>query len=913
MSNWYQLETVDVLKKLDTDPARGLSQAIAKQRLREYGFNELKEQSGENLWQMLWKQLTSVMVLVLIGAGAIALMLGDHIDALAILTIVAFNAALGVRQEYQAGQAIASLKKLAVSTVKVRRDQKVTEISARQLVPGDIVLLETGNLVPADYRLLESSNLRIQEASLTGESEPTNKNTQVLGQKDLSLGDRLNMAYMGTTITYGRGLGVVTETGSKTELVQIAIAIQTVKPKPTPLEKRLDQLGFRLAMITLVLVGIIFGLGLLRGEKLAFMFLAAVSLAVAAIPEGLPAVVTITLALGAKQMFRQHALIRKLPAVEALGSVTVICSDKTGTLTKNRMTVTLLMVEGHRVDLAIAPSPVFALNTYEDALPLLKEQPTLALLLLGGLLCNDALLEADPQHPHQFHAVGDPTEGALVVAASRWGLKKINLEQSFPRIAEIPFDAERKRMTTVHRLPTTTPTELLDWITLSDWGLTDSSQVAFSKGAVVSLLSVCDRVWVKGKIEPLNDAWRKKTLADNNQLAEDGMRVLGVAFRPLKNADEHFEAENLEKELIFAGLVAMIDPIRPEGKEAIQTCQRAGIRPVMITGDHPLTAQHIAQELGIEQSEQFLTGLDLEKLSPADLEKQVEQISVYARVSPQHKLNIVQALQKRGAIVAMTGDGVNDAPALKQADIGVAMGITGTDVAKEAADMVLLDDNFATIIAAVKEGRVIYDNIRKFIKYTLTGNAGELWVILLAPFFGMPLPLIPLQILWINLLADGLLALALSVEPPEEQIMNRRPHNLKESIFSRGVGRDIVWVGLLLGFVLLAVAYRYWSAHQPSWQTMVFTTLALSRMGLAETIRSDRDSLFQVGLFSNKPLLVAVVLTFCLQMAVIYVPFLQTVFKTTPLSAIDLTICLVLSSIVFWAMEFHKWLTRVLK
>lgn len=912
MSDWYKLESTEVLQKLETDSACGLSQSEAKQRLEEYGFNELTEQPGENLWQILCKQLTAIMVLVLIVAAAISLVLGDYIDAIAIITIVVFNAALGVKQEYQAGQAIASLKKLAVSTVKVRRNEQVQEISARQLVPGDIVLLETGNLVPADYRLLESSNLRIEEASLTGESEPANKQAQVMGQADLPIGDRMNMAYMGTTITYGRGLGVVTETGNKTELGQIASAIQTVKPKPTPLEQRLDKLGVKLAIITLCLVAIIFVLGLLRGEELAFMFLAAVSLAVAAVPEGLPAVVTITLALGAQQMFRQHALIRKLPAVETLGSVTVICSDKTGTLTENRMTVTLLSVVGQRLDLTTVRSKGSALDTYEDPLPLLKEEPTLALLLIGGLLCNDAILESDPQRPHQVHAVGDPTEGALVVVASRWGLKKTSLEKRLPRIAEIPFDAERKRMTTVHSLPDNShsPGEPLESLDFAALGLENSSYIAFTKGAVSSLLSVCDRVWVNGKTEPLNETWHQKILADNDQLAEDGIRVLGVAFRPLTEVSDHLEAKTLEQNLIFVGIVGMIDPVRPEVKEAVQICLTAGIRPVMITGDHPLTAQHIAEELGIETNNKLLTGQELEQLSPEELEKQVDQVSVYARVSPQHKLNIVKALQKRGEIVAMTGDGVNDAPALKQADIGVAMGITGTDVAKEASDMVLLDDNFATIIAAVKEGRVIYDNIRKFIKYTLTGNAGELWVILLAPFLGMPLPLIPLQILWINLLADGLLALALSVEPPERQIMQRRPHNPNESIFSRGVGRDITWVGLLLGLVLLAVAYSYWSNHQASWQTMVFTTLALSRMGLAETIRSEQDSLFRIGLLSNKPLLGAVALTFCLQMLVIYVPFLQTVFKTTPLSTSELAIALALSTVVFWAMELDKWLIR---
>ncbi|TVQ46101.1 MAG: cation-translocating P-type ATPase [Gloeocapsa sp. DLM2.Bin57] len=913
MSNWYKLDSVEVLKKLDTHPNQGLSLSEAEQRLKEYGFNELTKNPGENIWQMFWKQLTAVIVLILIVAAAISLALGYYIDACAILTIVVFNSFLGVWQEYQASQAIAALEKLAVSMVKVHRGKKVREISARMLVPGDIVLLETGNLVSADYRLLESFNLRIQEASLTGESDPRDKQAQMSVQGDLPIADRLNMAYMGTTITYGRGLGVVTETGNKTELGQIATAIQTVKPQPTPLEQRLDQLGVRLAMIILLIVAIIFTLGLLRGEELSFMFLAAVSLAVAAVPEGLPAVVTIALALGAQRMFKQRALIRKLPAVETLGSVTVICSDKTGTLTENRMTVILLSVVGHQVNLTNPlRSSALGLNSYEDSWPVLKEQAILNLLLIGGLLCNDAILEADPTIPHQFHTVGDPTEGALVVVAARYGLRKTSLEKAFPRVAEIPFDPERKLMSTVHSITKASRdfNETLESIDFAALGLAESSHLVFTKGEVVGLLSICDQVWVNGKIEPIKKTWQEKILRDNDRLAQDGMRVLGVACRPLNIPDDSIDLKSLEQNLIFLGIIGMIDPIRPEVKEAIETCQTAGIRPVMITGDHPLTAQHIAQELGIEFSDRFLTGQELEQLSQEELENQVDQVSVYARVSPKHKLNIIKALQKRGEIVSMTGDGVNDAPALKQADIGIAMGITGTDVAKEAADMMLLDDNFATIIAAIKEGRVIYDNIRKFIRYTLTGNAGELWVILLAPFLGMPLPLIPVQILWINLLADGLLALALSVEPAERQIMKRRPHHPNESIFSRGVGRDIIWVGLLLGIVLLAVAYNYWSSNLPNWQTMVFTTLAFSRIALAETMRSGRYSLFQIGLLSNKPMLAAVALTFSLQMAVIYVPILQHVFKTTPLSVRDLVICLALSIFVFFAMELSKWLMR---
>jgi P-type Ca2+ transporter type 2C len=917
--NPYTLEPRAVLQQLKTNADYGLSQSEVSRRLKRYGHNDLTEQAGESFGQILWKQLTATMVLVLIAAALISIALRDYMNAVAILVIVAFNAILGIRQEYQAKQAIAALKKLAVSNVKVRRDGYVQEVSARELVRGDIAIIETGNLVAADYRLLESVNLRIQEASLTGESEPVDKQVQALRQHDLALADRHNMAYMGTVITYGRGLAVVTATGNDTELGQIATAIQTVKPKPTPLQQRLDQLGGRLAIITLVLVVVIFGLGLGRGEDLSLMFLTAVSLAVAAVPEGLPAVVTITLALGATRMLKQQALIRKLPAVETLGSVTVICSDKTGTLTENRMTATFLAVEGREVDLT---QSLADLDHAADRPHLFEEKPELAWLLTGATLCNDAIVEAHPDLPHELQAVGDPTEGALVMTAAHMGLSKAKLEQSLPRITEQPFDAERKRMTTLHKLPPLTESmpEALNLILSGLVGLGEASHIGFTKGGVGSLLAVTSQVLVNGRAEPLDRRWHEKILAGNDRLARDGMRVLGVAFRPLSaatidaagqvRAAQIGSHDQLEQDLIFIGMIGMIDPIRVEVKDAILTCQEAGIRPVMITGDHPLTAQAIARQLGIVPNDQILTGQAISQLSSEELRNRVENISVYARVSPQHKLDIVKALQECGHIVAMTGDGVNDAPALKQADIGIAMGITGTDVAKEAADMVLLNDNFATIVAAVKEGRVIYDNIRKFIKYTLTGNAGELWVILLAPSFGMPLPLIPLQILWVNLLADGLLALALSVEPAERQIMRRPPRYPDESIFARGVGRGIIWIGLLLGLLLLAIAYWYWSLGEANWQTMVFTTLALSRVWMAETMRADRDSLFRIGIFSNRPMLAAVVLTVGLQLAVIYIPTLQTVFKTTALSATDLIVSIGLSTIVFGAIELEKLFQR---
>lgn len=899
MSNWYQLNYPEVLQELGSDMSEGLSQEQANHRLRLHGYNELIEQDLKKPWVILWEQLTDTLVIILIVAAIVSAILGDYNDAIGIIAIVVLIALLGFNQEYRAQKAIATLKKLSIPTVKVRRSGCVTEISARQLVPGDIVELEAGDLVPADCRLLDSLHLRTQEAALTGESESVDKDPKALALADLPLGARYNMVYMGTDITYGRSLAVVTETGMKTEFGRIATMIQTVEPEATPLQRRLDQLGKMLAIASLVLVAIIFVLGLLRGEDIKLMFLTAITLVVAALPEGLPAVVTIALALGAQQLLKRRVLIRKLPAVETLGSVTVICSGKTGTLTENRMTVSVLDVAGSRLDLT---APLRSYTPSAETPSLLSQPPALSLLLAASTLCNDAQLEADSDEPLSFHVVGDPTEGALVGAAALQGLWKPELEQTLPRVAEIPYDSQRQRMTTVHQFPVDLSQIPLALETVWHWnqGNGKLSDLAFTKGTVEKLLDICSDVWVNGRTEPLNKKWHKRILATYNQLTNNGLRVLGVAFR--------LEATpgNLEQDLTFIGLVGMNDPARPQAREAVLTCKTAGIRPVMITGDHPLTSQHIARELGIAIDHQILTGEDLARLSGEELEQQLETVSVYARVSPKQKFDIVQALQKRGQIVAMTGDGVNDAPALKAADIGVAMGIRGTDVAKEAADMVLLDDNFATIVAAVKEGRVIYDNIRKFIKYLLSSNSGEMWVMLLAPFLGMPLPLLPLQILWINLTTDGLPALALSLEPAERGIMRRSPYNPNENIFVRGMGRDIIWVGLLMGFVSLGTGYWYWRINHPAWQTMLFTVLTLSQMGNALAIRSEQDSLFRIGLLSNKALLAAVILTLGLQLAVIYVPWLQRLFITVTLSFTDLILSFALSSLVFWAIELQK-------
>lgn len=948
MTEWYHMQALEALEALEANLERGLESADAKARLEKYGPNELIDRGVKSPWKILFEQFTDTMVVVLMIAALISGVLGELQDAIAILVIVILNALLGFRQEYQAEQAMAALKKLAVPTVRVRRNGKVQEISSRELVVGDIVLLEAGNLVPADCRVLESVNLSAQEAALTGESEPVAKFSEYIpehkgidGKSEIPLAERKNMIYMGTVVSYGRGSALVTATGMQTELGSIAEMMQSAGQEDTPLQKRLDQLGKGLAIAAAFLVAIVFVLGWLRGEELKELFLTSISLAVAAIPEGLPAVVTIALALGARRMLKRRALIRKLPAVEALGSVTVICSDKTGTLTENRMTVTVLDVAENRIDLT-GDEEKFPLKDRSqlcfESEPTLEQQealrnaPALTLLLAGGALCNDAVLECDDQDESRIQIVGDPTEGALLVAANQSGLSKQVLESSFPRVSEAPFSSERKRMTTVHRMPADNSGLAASLQPVWDWGgwagLSQVKYFSVTKGAIDGLLDLSEKVWMQDRLVAMDDAWRKRIEAANERLAKQGMRVLGVACKNLDELPQEKDVDalqaSLEKDLIFIGLFGMIDPARSEVKEAVATCRTAGIRPVMITGDHPLTAGYIARELGIftpassaDESilteaggDRILTGRDLSQMDDQELEKVVEKVSVYARVSPEHKLRIVQALQNQGHIVAMTGDGVNDAPALKRSDIGVAMGITGTDVSKEASDMVLLDDNFATIVAAVKEGRVIYDNIRKFIQYTLTSNMGEIWVMLLAPFFGMPLPLMPLQILWINLVTDGLPGLALGVEKAESNTMRRPPYPPNENVFARGLAKNIIWIGLLMGLISLGVGLWYWFMDNPAWQTMVFTTLTLSEMGYVMAIRSNRDSIFKIGWLSNRALVGAVALTTVLQIAVVYVPFLQSLFNTVSLSLVDLTICIVLSTSLFWAVELQKWFIR---
>jgi len=907
MPEWYEFDAAQTLERVGSRP-EGLDDAETQERLTRFGPNQLEERKRRSPIIAFLEQFTEVMVIVLLVAATISFAVGETTDGIMILIIVILNATLGFTQEYRAERAMAALKRLAIPTVRVRRGGEVKEVNSVDLVPGDVVLLDAGSRVPADGRLIRSVNLRIEEAALTGESVPVEKHTGPLAGEGIPIGDRTNMVFMGTTATYGRGEAVITGTGMDTELGHIADLLQTVSEEKTPLQRRMAELGKWLAIGALIVCALVFGLGVLRGVEATEMFLIAISLAVAAVPEGLPAVVTIALALGAQRMVRRQALIRKLPAVETLGSVTTICSDKTGTLTENRMTVTILDVAGDSMQMSQllrkAQPSLFRENGESPA-----PDRDFALLLGGGALCNDATLRTSEDLADEYVAVGDPTEGALVIAAARIGLWKSEMEALMPRVAEAPFTSERKRMTTVHRLPR--DPECNEGMRCLIDALVDAPYVAFAKGSVDDLLAVCDRVWNDGAITAMDDEWSARIRSANDRLAQDGMRVLGVAMRPMDDVPKDAGESDLERELVFVGMTGMIDPPRPEVRRAVAECRTAGIRTVMITGDHPLTALHIARQLGIVsdtgQDSRVISGTQLGHMDADALEQVVENVSVYARVSPEHKVKIVEALRNKGHVVAMTGDGVNDAPALKRADIGVAMGIMGTDVSKEAADMVLLDDNFATIVNAVEEGRTIYENIRKFVRYIVSSNVGEIFVMLMAPLMGYSVPLTAIQLLWINLVTDGLPGLALGVEPTSPETMERPPHPPGESVLARGLGAYLLWVGLLLGGVtLLALFLGHDLLKTSAWQTMVFTTLALSQMGNALAVRSDKKPLYKLGIMTNRPLVGAVLLTVTTQFAVVYVPFLQRIFGTESLSLGELAISIGLSALVFVVIESVK-------
>lgn len=886
--HWHQKDLNTVIEDLGTS-AQGLSSEEALRRLREYGPNELIEKKKKTSFMMFLDQFKDFLIIVLIGAAIIAGTVGKPTDAAAILAIVILNAIIGFIQEYRAEQAMAALKKMAAPTAIVLRNGTPVNIPASEIVPGDMVLLEAGHIVPADMRLAESANLKVEEAALTGESVPVEKHTKLLRDEHLPIGDRKNIAYQGTIVTYGRGAGIVIETGMNTEMGRIAAMLQKAEDVKTPLQRRLAIFGRKLALAILVICAIVFAAGLMRGEDVFLMLLTAISLAVAAIPEALPAVITIALAIGAKKMVKQNALIRKLPAVETLGSVTYICSDKTGTLTLNKMTVEEIWADGKLVQ-----SSELGVRSKEKKPDAYSLSP-IAYLMTALALSNDAQMDAEG------NIIGDPTEIALYNIAKEKGFDKREIEKELPRVAELPFDSDRKCMTTFHRAAE----RQSDRAIANDYC---TNIVSFTKGAMDVMLEKSDNIYISNGLMPVNVTELHKI---NDRMAADGLRVLCIAMKKWDAIPEDMSPENVETGLTIIGLVGMMDPPREEAKDAIAVCKTAGIKPVMITGDHPITAKAIAKRLGLIEDDvkTVITGRELDKLPMEEFEERVEHIRVYARVAPEHKFKIVKALQDKGQFAAMTGDGVNDAPALKQADIGVAMGITGTAVSKEASSMILLDDNFATIVKAVKEGRRIYDNILKFIKYSMTSNAGTVWAIFLAPFFGLPLPLIPLQILWMNLLCDSLPGLSLTAEPAERGVMNRPPRHPEEGVFAKGRGLFIIVFGLLIGIVVLLFQAIAIKEGMP-WQTMVFTALVIGRMAVVTAVRSEHDSLFKIGIFSNKPLIGAVLLTIVLQMAVVYTPALNSVFQTEPLSFNELILTLAVASVVFFAVEIEKIVKR---
>jgi Ca2+-transporting ATPase len=888
--HWHQKDITNVIEELKSS-LRGISSADAAKRLIECGRNELVEKKKRTPVMMFLDQFKDFMIMVLVAAAVVSGFIGELADTLAIIVIVIINAIIGFIQEYRAERAMQALKSMASPTAVVMRDGTPYSIPASELVPGDLVMLEAGRIVPADMRLTEAAQLKVEEAALTGESVSVDKFTDALQDASLPLGDRRNMVYKGTTVSYGRGTGMVVSTGMETELGKIASLLQDEGEVKTPLQKRLTTFGQKLGMAVIAICAIVFVTGILRGEQTVLMFLTAVSLAVAAIPEALPAVVTISLALGAKKMVKQNSLVRKLPAVETLGSVTYICSDKTGTLTLNKMTVEEVYVDGKILGIRDQGLGI----SRENHPPIPNPQ---SLLFTALALSNDAALDKEER------LIGDPTETALFDFALNSGFNKQELEKEFPRVAEIPFDSERKCMTTFHKIQDT-GCRIQDVINRASCIMNNTSFISFTKGAIEVLIDKADNILTSGGLKAVD---KDELHRVSERMAADGLRVLCIAMRKWDSLPEEMSHDKTERGLTILGLTGMMDPPREEAKDAVGICKAAGIKPVMITGDHPITARTIAKRLGIldDDSKAIITGRELEKLSLEEFEERVEHIRVYARVAPEQKIKIVKALQDKGEFVAMTGDGVNDAPALKRADIGIAMGITGTDVAKEASHMILLDDNFATIVKAVKEGRKIYDNIRKVIKYLLTTNSGEIWTLFLAPLVGLPIPLLPIHILWINLMTDGLPALALTVEPEEGVVMKRPPRHPKESIFAYGLGIHAIWVGLLMAGAVIFIQSWSISTGHAHWQTMVFTVLCLTQLGHVLAIRSERESLFKIGLLSNKPLLGAVLLSFFSQMASIYVPFLNPIFRTEPLTAAELIFTLALSSTVFIAVEIEK-------
>ncbi len=936
---WHALDIDAVARKLDTDIRNGLTPEEVKKRLETYGYNELAEKKPPTFLERLWEQLSEFIVMILIVSAIISFFLGDYIESAAIIAIVILNTTISIIQDTRAEQALAALKKMAAPEAHVIRNGSRVMVPARELVPGDLVLLEAGSIVPADLRLVQSMNLKAEEASLTGESVPVNKNAQHVLDPAAGLGDQHNMAFMSTTITYGRGQGVVVATGMKTVIGHIAELIQSVEEEDTPLQRKLNDVGKTLGIASLAICGLVFLVGMLRpvitGQTVGWQlkqwidhskefFMLAVSLAIAAVPEGLPAVVTICLALGMQEMVKRHALIRRLPAVETLGAATVICSDKTGTLTQNQMTATRIWADGRTYEVTgrgYTPEGSFMLDGKEVAL---DEHPVLQAVLWGGALCNDAILE--PHTDTKYRMVGDPTEGALVVSAAKAGLWREKLEAMFPRVNEIPFDSERKRMTTIHDLE---PAGVKNVSPLPGGG--KNNYVAIVKGAPDLILDSCTAILTAQGVVPLTDAKRQEILEANAAQASQALRVLGVAYRPLSEVPDEPQPKDIEKDLIFIGLQGMIDPARPEVLPAVQKAQGAGLRTIMVTGDYAATAAAIADEIGIlREGHAVVSGAELEAMSDDQLAEVIDKVDVFARVAPHHKMRIVSALRKRNNIVAMTGDGVNDAPALKQADIGVAMGITGTDVTKQTADMVLTDDNYVSIVSAIEQGRIIYSNIRKFVYFLLSCNVAEISILFISTALGWAPPLTAIQLLWLNLLSDGAPALALGLEKGDPDLMERPPRPPEEPVINREM-----WIGVAVQTVAITAAvlisyllgwkvfgpehalYRGYTAGTAAFdefvlltaETMAFVTLVASELLRAYTSRSERYPLFKLGVFTNKYMQYAVGFSLFLLFLVVYIPVpaIRQVFNTTPITLNEWVPMVPLILLPSVAAEIQKW------
>lgn len=869
---WYQQSINEVCRILNTSKETGLQSDEVKHRLDEYGANELTHKEGTGVFQMFLQQLKDYMVIILIVASIVSIMVGEVTDSLVIIGIVIVNACLGVFQEYRAGKALEALKKMFAPNAKVIRDGEPMTIPAVNLVPGDIVTLETGDYVPADVRLFSTINLKVEEAALTGESMPVEKYADIQLDGDIGLGDQINSGFMSTLITYGRGGGIVTSTGMNTIIGKIAEMIQEDQAEDTPLQKKLAKMGKLLGTGCLVICAIVFLLGLLRGEHVLEMFMTAISLAVAAIPEGLPAVVTIVLALGMQRMAKHNAIIKKLHAVETLGSTTVICSDKTGTLTQNQMTIVKMYVPGMQINVqGDGYNPIGSISTQEREITT-DDEPAVARLLEIQALCNDARLEHLVEDDlDEWRIIGDPTEGAMIVAAAKAGIDREKINQRQPRLQEIPFDSQRKLMTTFHR---------------GESGVL----MAFTKGAPDILIERCTQIMRRnGAVENISPLDVENIMQENKALAGQSYRVLAMAFKPIGVIPAQPTPEQDEKDLVFCGLVGMIDPPRAEAIEAIKVCKTAGIRVVMITGDYRDTAAAIARQLGIITSDdQVLAGADLNLMDDSQLNEAAKNVNVYARVSPEHKVRIVQAMKSNGGIAAMTGDGVNDAPALKRADIGVAMGITGTDVTKESADMILTDDNFSSIVKAVEEGRVIYSNIRKFVFFLMSCNVGEILIIFLSMIFNWPIPLLPIHLLWVNLLTDAFPALALGTEKKEPGIMQEPPRNPNESIINRDMIINIVVQSVFMTAAVLSAFYFGWQEYGLEiGRTYAFVTLIACELLRAYTARSEKYTVLKIGIFSNKSMNLATVVSFGLLAIIMFIPVLREVFKIATLHWYD--------------------------